>query len=144
MFPNIIPTKGTITVSLNCIRCMNHTNTQVPSTAVAKEKRARSQRVAFGRNNNAIKIPNCAEEIVAPVVGDTNLFMHNCCIIKPATLIPTPVHSIANRRGSLEIRNISSGSVSPDKRAAGSTSRTPINKDTAEIRIRIIVKNIVV
>ncbi|MFR8542894.1 MAG: hypothetical protein ACLVD8_26425 [Enterocloster sp.] len=34
-------------------------------------------------------MPNCAEEIVAPVVGETNLFMHSCCMIRPATLMPT-------------------------------------------------------
>lgn len=31
-------------------------------------------------------MPNCAEEIVAPVVGDTNLLLHSCCMMSPATL----------------------------------------------------------
>ena len=34
-------------------------------------------------------MPNWAEEMVAPVVGETNLFMQSCCMIRPATLIPT-------------------------------------------------------
>ena len=42
--------------------------------------------------------------MVAPVVGETNLFIHSCCIIRPATLIPTPVHRIARRWGSREMK----------------------------------------
>ena len=49
-------------------------------------------------------MPNWAEEMVAPVVGDTNLLLHNCCMISPATLMPIPVHRMASRRGSREIR----------------------------------------
>ena len=53
-------------------------------------------------NNSASRMPNCADEMVAPVVGETNLFMHSCCMIRPATLMPTPVHRMASRRGRRE------------------------------------------
>ena len=85
---------------------MNQTNIQVPRTANTKEKIALPQRVELGRNSSASKMPNCAEEMVAPVVGETNLFIQSCCIIRPATLMPVPVQRIARRRGRREIRKI--------------------------------------
>ena len=42
--------------------------------------RDRLHRVEAGINSRASRMPNCAEEIVAPVVGDTNLLLHSCCI----------------------------------------------------------------
>lgn len=39
--------------------------------------------------------PSYADEMVVPVMGNTNLFMQSFCIIRPATLIPTLVHRIA-------------------------------------------------
>ena len=72
--PNMMPTRGTITTSLNWMRWMNHTKSQVPSVAVTNAKIARLHRVEAGMNSSASKIPNCAEEMVAPVVGETNLF----------------------------------------------------------------------
>lgn len=77
-------------------------------------------------------MPNCAEEIVAPVVGDTNLFIQSCCIIRPATLMPTPVQRIASNRGNLEIRKISICSTSPLSRLAGLTSKTPTKSDQTD------------
>ena len=71
-FPNIIPTSGTRTTSLNCIRWINQTKIQVPRIAAVKAKNALPHNVELGRNTRASKIPNCAEEIVAPVDGDTN------------------------------------------------------------------------
>ena len=38
-------------------------------------------------------MPNWAEEMVAPVVGETNLFMQSCCMIRPATLLSATVSS---------------------------------------------------
>ena len=114
--PNMMPTSGTITTSLNWMRWIKKTKIQVPSTAVIKAKIALPHSVEFGQNSSASRMPNCAEEMVAPVVGDTNLFMQSCCMMRPATLIPTPVHSTASRRGSREIRKISSCSRSPVSR----------------------------
>ena len=48
----------------------------------------------FGRNTSASSIPSWADEIVAPVDGETNLFMQSCCIISPAVLRPIPVHKL--------------------------------------------------
>ena len=56
---------------------MNQTNIQVPRTAKAKEKMALPHRVELGMNSSASRMPNCAEEMVAPVVGETNLFMQS-------------------------------------------------------------------
>ena len=82
--------------------------------AAAKANTARPHNVDEGINSSAIKIPSCADEIVAPVVGDTNLFMHSCCIISPATLMPIPVHKTARSLGRREIIKISSCSIFPD------------------------------
>ena len=68
---------------------------------------ARPHKVDPGINNNANEMPNWADEMVAPVVGETNLFMQSCCIMKPATLIPILVHNIANSLGNLETMKIS-------------------------------------
>lgn len=64
-------------------------------------------------NTRAIRMPNFAEEMVAPVVGDTNLFIQSCCIISPATLMPAPVHRTARRRGRREIRKSLTAVISP-------------------------------
>ena len=72
-----MPTSGTMTTSLNWIRWMNQTKIHVPRTAQTKEKAAHPHRVEPGANSKASRMPNCAEEIVAPVVGETNLFMYH-------------------------------------------------------------------
>ena len=111
--------------------------------AQTNAKNARPHKVEDGINSNASKIPNWAEEMVAPVVGETNLFIHSCCMIRPATLMPTPVQRIASSLGSLEIRKISICSVSPFSRPDKSTSRTPINSDQTDKIIRVTAKKIV-
>ena len=111
---------------------MNQTKIQVPKIAVTKAKMARPQIVDAGINRRASKMPNCAEEIVAPVVGDTNLFIQSCCIIRPATLIPTPVQSIASRRGRREIRKVSHCCLLPFKSSDMFTSRTPMNSEQTD------------
>ena len=130
--PNMMPTKGTITTSLNWIRWINHTKTQVPRVAITKAKMARLHRVELGMNSRASRMPNLAEEMVAPVVGETNLFMHNCCMIRPATLIPTPVHRMASSRGSRERRKISHWSQFPDSRLGTSRSITPTKREITD------------
>ena len=42
---------------------------------------------------------SCAPLIVAPVDGETNLFEHSFCMIRPEIDIPTPVHKIASSLG---------------------------------------------
>ena len=111
---------------------MKKTNTHVPKIAITNAKNALPHRVELGMNSIAIKIPSSAEEIVAPVVGETNLFMQSCCIIKPATLIPMPVHKIASRRGRREISKIRSCSLFPSNNSESCISITPINSETTD------------
>ena len=97
---------------------------------------ARPQSVEFGMNNSASKMPNCAEEMVAPVVGETNLFMQSCCMMSPATLMPTPVQRMASRRGSRETTRIFSCSISPPNSDGRSRSMTPTNSEQTLATIR--------
>ena len=106
-------------------------------------KNARPHNVEPGMNSKANRMPNWAEEMVAPVVGETNLFMHSCCMIKPATLMPTPVQRMASRRGNLEMRKISICSAFPLSRLAGSISSTPINSDQTDKMTRTTKRKIV-
>ncbi len=96
-----------------------------------------------GINNNAISIPSCADEIVAPVLGDTNLFIHNCCMISPAILIPTPVHKIASSLGSLEIIKILHCSASPLKSDDKLISITPTKSENIDKTSNITAKTMV-
>ncbi len=130
--PNMMPTSGTITTSLNWMRWMNHTNTQVPRMAVTNAKRLRPQMPAPGTNTMAMSTPSWADWMVAPVVGDTNLFMQSCCMMRPATLMPAPVHSTASRRGRREASRVSHWSASPAARPEKSMSSTPMNSDAPE------------
>ena len=114
--PNMIPTRGTMTTSLNWMRWMNQTKTQVPRMAQAKAKNARLHRVEDGINSRRQQNAKLGEEMVAPVVGETNLLLHSCCMIRPATLMPTPVHRMAKSRGSLEMKNTSPLLLSPASR----------------------------
>lgn len=90
--------------------------------------KAHSQRA----NTSASRMPNCAVEMVAPVVGETNLFMHSCCMIRPAALMPMPVQRIASSLGRREIRKTSQSSALPCSRSAGRISSTPTNNDTTD------------
>lgn len=114
------------------MRWMNQTKSHVPSRANTNEKAARLHSVEDCMNSSAIRMPNLEQEIVAPVVGDTNLFMHSCCMIRPATLMPMPVQRIASRRGRRETSSSQSFSVSPRKMSAGVRSITPTNSDAAD------------
>ena len=136
----MMPTSGTITTSLKVMRWMNHTKIHVPKIAAAKANSARPHRVEFGMNRSASKMPNCAEEIVAPVVGETNLFIHSCCIIRPATLMPTPVHRIASRRGNRETRSILSCSRLPPNSSPIFRSITPTNREATDKNKRQIAR----
>ena len=111
---------------------MKQTKIHVPAMAAAKAKTARPHRDDDGINSSASKIPNCADEIVAPVVGETNLFMQSCCMIRPEILIPTPVQRIARRRGSRDLNRISICSKSPRSTPSGLSSITPRNSDTTD------------
>ena len=130
--PHMIPTSGTITASLNWMRWMNQTKIQVPRIAAAKAKSARVHKVDDGMNSSASRMPSWAEEMVAPVVGDTNLLLHSCCIMSPATLIPTPVQRIASRRGRRDTKKISHKCRFPDRSSCSGSSITPIKSEITD------------
>ena len=111
--------------------------------AQTNAKSARPHRVEEGMNSSASSMPNWAEEMVAPVVGETNLFMHSCCMIRPATLIPMPVQRMASSRGSLEISRISICSTSPLSRPDSSTFSTPRNSDQTDKTMRMTRRKMV-
>ena len=87
-------------------------------------------------------MPNWAEEMVAPVVGETNLFMQSCCMIRPATLIPDPGTTGSPAGGGRrEIRKISSCSSSPDSSPDRFISITPRNSDQIDSTRRASAKS---
>ena len=97
-----------------------------------------------GMNTNDNKIPNCADWIVAPVLGETNLFMQSFCMIRPATLIPTPVQRMASSLGILARKNIFNSMPSPpNNNVFKSISITPINKESTDmIRSKVPRSNV--
>ena len=76
-----------------------------------------------------MRIPNCADEIVAPVVGETNLLAQSCCMMRPAMLMPAPVQRIARSLGKREIRRSSRLSASPERSDENVTSAAPTRSD---------------
>ena len=76
-------------------------------------------------------MPNWADWIVVPVVGDTNLFMQSCCMISPATLMPMPVQRMASRRGIRASRKIFS-SIPPESSELIWISVAPTNRDSTD------------
>ena len=132
--PNMMPTRGTMTGSFMGIRRMNQTKIQVPMIAAAKANAARDQIVESGMKRSAMRIPNCADEIVAPVVGETNLFAQSCCMMRPAMLMPAPVQRIARSLGKREIRRSSRLSASPERRDVNDTSAAPTRSDRRPTR----------
>ena len=82
---------------------MKMTKIQVPKMAVAKEKKALPQMVDPGQNKRASKIPNWAEEIVAPVVGGnefvhTELLHDQSCHAHPNSCTKNRQQNVANVR----------------------------------------------
>ena len=74
IFPNIIPTNG-INITFFIFKFFKKViNINVPDKANTKDTIAFCIVVASGIRTIAITIPNLAESIVAPVVGETNLF----------------------------------------------------------------------
>ncbi|MOA26298.1 hypothetical protein D3C78_1470800 [compost metagenome] len=99
MFPNMSPTSGIKILSLNLIRSKILININVPSRAKTKATSSFCIGVAPVNSIRDTRIPNFAESIVPAVVGETNLFRDNCCIINPAILMLTPAIISAAKRG---------------------------------------------
>ena len=107
IFPSIIPIKGTNTIFFILIAFIIFINSTVPNPAKTKDTIIFCIIVAPGIIIIQNKIPSLAKSAVAAVVGETNLFLLICCIIKPLILNPTPATIIAISLGNLLISNIS-------------------------------------
>ena len=70
------------------------------------------------RRPSASRMPSCANWIVAPVVGETNLFAQSCCMMRPAMLIPAPVQRTARSLGRRESRKRPTCAASPALRTS--------------------------
>src|SRR5699024_12779914 len=105
ILPNISPTKGIKTGSLNLILNKIFMNTNVPASANKKETIILVIEPAFEKSMRDTKIQNRAESIVPAVVGDTNLLLLNCCIIKPIILILAPALRMITILGHLLINS---------------------------------------
>ena len=112
----------------------------VPANANANDIRAFCIGDAFGISIIATTIPSCAESIVAPVVGDTNLFLLICCIISPHILIPIPASIIAISLGTLLINITFMLSLLKLIRSEIVIFLAPISKETKDNKINIITK----
>ncbi len=55
---------------------MNQTKIRVPAMAKKKAKKALPHRADLGMKSIAIKMPNRAEEMAVPVVGETSIHAH--------------------------------------------------------------------
>src|SRR5699024_11585738 len=75
ILPNINPTRGMNTGSLNFTLSSIFINKYVPSKANAKETKIFWIELASVNNIKEISTPNFAESNVPAVVGDTNLFL---------------------------------------------------------------------
>src|SRR5699024_3379394 len=116
ILPNINTTRGMNTGYLNCTLSSIFINKYVQIKENAKEPKIFLIELASVNNINEISAPNFAESNVPAVVGDTNLFLLNCCIINPAILILAPAITILIKRGSLLINKTSvSSSVKSTK-----------------------------
>ncbi|MPN46062.1 hypothetical protein SDC9_193642 [bioreactor metagenome] len=99
IFPSIIPTKVMKIAFLYFTFFNIFTNKKVPPNAKMKETTIFCNVVAEVNNSMETSIPSFAESTVAAVVGDTNLFLLSCCIIRPTMLIATPAIMILNNLG---------------------------------------------
>ena len=137
--PNMMPMSGTSMTSFACMRSTNATKSQVPAMAAAKAKRALSQIVEAGMKRSASRMPSCANWIVAPVVGETNLFAQSCCMMRPAMLIPAPVQRTARSLGRRESRKRPTCAASPARSAPGVMSPAPAKRlrtETTRVAVR--------
>src|SRR5699024_12423072 len=82
ILPNISPTNGMNTGSLNLIFSKIFMKINVPRSAKAKATNIFFSGLALVNMSSDTSTPNLAESIVPAVVGDTNLLRLSCCIIR--------------------------------------------------------------
>ena len=96
--------------------------------------------VADENTNIEANIPSFAKSTVAAVVGETNLFLLICCIIRPLMLNPIPATTILINLGTLLVNNISIFVLSKANISANLISVTPTNRDKIDSMTNIITK----
>src|SRR5690625_2367909 len=112
----------------------------VPINANAKDTLTFNNGDADVNNIRVINTPKRAESIVPAVVGETNLFLVNCCIINPAILILDPAIKILINLGSLLINKTSDCSSVKLNKSVGERFDTPTKIDATDNKINANIK----
>ena len=143
IFPNMIPTNGMNIASLNLILSSNFINRNVPSKA--KKKALPTRKSGFAAENASMdtRIPNLAESIVPAVVGETNLFRLNCCIINPQMAMLAPAMMILIKRGSRLCNKICCWNSFKWKISVKLILETPIKTELTENTTKAITKYLI-
>ena len=133
--PNIIPTRGTNITFLTLILDRIVKNIKDPIRANMKANRALPKIPALGINSIENNTPILAESIVPAVVGDVNLFLVICCMIKPLMLSPAPAMIILITLGILLMKIIFILSKLPLTMSDRVMVEVPINRETSDNNI---------
>lgn len=136
MFPSIKPTNGIKIASLNLIRFKICIKRKVPTSAKRKATVILKSWLPPGKISRETKIPNFAKSIVPAVVGETNLFLLNCCIMRPAILMLAPATRIETKRGSRETVNICHCSLEILNKSNGFILETPMKREKKDKMIK--------
>lgn len=113
---------------------------KVPSKAKIKDTSIFCRGVAVVKTIIDTRIPSLAESKVPAVVGETNLFLLNCCMIKPTILMLIPAIIILINRGTLlTSKTCFCVSVKLNK-SSGLTLETPTNTESSEKTNKSIIK----
>jgi hypothetical protein len=133
----IIPIRGIITVFFNLIFLKINIKRKLPVRAKKKERSIFTKGLAAGKIIKEKRIPNWAESMVPAVVGETNLFWLNCCMISPLILIPIPAKIRLIKRGILLNTIVLMAAFSSFRTSRKDTFLTPIKRDKSDNRIKI-------
>src|SRR5699024_2327424 len=123
------PTNEINTGSLNLIFSKIFIKTNLPINANPKDIDIFSKVLAAVNHINDTSTPKRAASIVPAVVGDTNLFLLSCCMIRPAILILAPAIKILTSLGNRLTSKTSACSSVNLKISNSVTSDTPIKID---------------
>lgn len=126
--------------SLNFTLSRIRMKSKVPSNAKIKDTSIFCRGVADVKTIIDTRIPSLAESNVPAVVGETNLFLLNCCIIKPTMLMLIPAIIMLINRGIL-LTNKTCFWVSVKlNKSSGLTLETPTNTESIEKTSKSIIK----
>ena len=141
MLPNIMPTKGTNTVS-RCFKVLSIAMKHIaPKKVVKAANEVCSQPVLAGNKIKANNTPKRAESSKPAVVGETKRLRLRHCKIKPEMLRLAPAMTMEIRRGKRLLVSSSQSSLRPASKPVKLTLPTPMNTEaTANKRVRGIKK----